>query len=72
MAGTFYRSPSENTPPFVAEGTVVNAGDTICILEAMKLFNEIQAPYKCRILKVLVQDATKVTKGQPLMAVEKL
>jgi oxaloacetate decarboxylase (Na+ extruding) subunit alpha len=72
MAGTFYRSPGENTSPFVAEGTVVNAGDTICILEAMKLFNEIQAPYKCRILKVLVQDATKVTKGQPLMAVEKL
>ena len=72
MAGTFYRSPGENNPPFVAEGTIVNAGDTICILEAMKLFNEIQAPYKCRIIKVMAQDATKVTKGQPLMAVEKL
>jgi len=72
MAGTFYRSSGENAPPFVAEGTVVSAGDTICILEAMKLFNEIQAPYKCRIVKVMVQDATKVTKGQPLMAVEKL
>ncbi len=72
MAGTFYRSPGENNPPFVAEGSVVNAGDTICILEAMKLFNEIQAPYKCRILKVLVEDTTKVTKGQPLMAVEKI
>ena len=72
MAGTFYRSPGENNPPFVAEGTIVNAGDTICILEAMKLFNEIQAPYKCRIIKIMVQDATKVTKGQPLMAVEML
>ncbi len=72
MAGTFYRSSGENSPPFVAEGTVVSAGDTICILEAMKLFNEIQAPYKCRILKVMVQDATKVSKGQPIMAVEKL
>jgi oxaloacetate decarboxylase (Na+ extruding) subunit alpha len=72
MAGTFYRSSGENAPPFVSEGTVVNAGDTICILEAMKLFNEIQAPYKCRIVKILIKDATKVTKGQPLMVVEKL
>lgn len=72
MAGTFYRSSGENAPPFVSEATVVNAGDTICILEAMKLFNEIQAPYKCRIVKILIKDATKVTKGQPLMMVEKL
>jgi oxaloacetate decarboxylase alpha subunit len=72
MAGTFYRSSGENAPPFVSEGTTVNAGDTICILEAMKLFNEIQAPYKCRIVKILIKDATKVTKGQALMVVEKL
>jgi oxaloacetate decarboxylase (Na+ extruding) subunit alpha len=44
MAGTFYSAATENDPPFVIEGTVVNKGDTICILEAMKLFNEIQAP----------------------------
>lgn len=72
MAGTFYRSPGENKPPFISEGTVVNTGDTICILEAMKLFNEIQAPFKCRVVKFMVEDASKVTKGQPLMQVEKL
>ncbi len=72
MAGTFYRSPGENQPPFVGEGAMVNQGETICILEAMKLFNEIQAPFKCRIIKILAEDTTKVTKGQPLMSVEKL
>jgi oxaloacetate decarboxylase (Na+ extruding) subunit alpha len=72
MAGTFYRSAGENKPPFVEEGKTVNAGETICILEAMKLFNEIQSPVKCKIVKILVQDGTKVTKGQPLLAIEKL
>jgi oxaloacetate decarboxylase (Na+ extruding) subunit alpha len=72
MAGTFYSAATENEPPFVKEGSVVNKGDTICILEAMKLFNEIQAPLNCRIVKVLVENGTKITKGQPLMAIEKL
>ena len=72
MAGTFYRTPAENKPPFVEEGQLVNKGDTICILEAMKLFNEIQSPAKCKILKILVENGTKVTKGQPLMAIEKV
>ncbi|MFN3557359.1 MAG: pyruvate carboxylase subunit B [Bacteroidales bacterium] len=72
MAGTFYRSSGENNPPFVSEGAVVNQGDTICILEAMKLFNEIQAPFKCRVVKVLIENASKVTKGQPIMAVERV
>jgi oxaloacetate decarboxylase (Na+ extruding) subunit alpha len=72
MAGTFYSSAGENKPPFVEEGTVVNKGETICILEAMKLFNEIQAPSNCRILKVLVENGNKITKGQPIMAIEKL
>ena len=72
MAGTFYRAGSENAPPFVEEGTVVKAGDPICILEAMKLFNEILAPGKCRIKKVLVENGDRITKGQALMAIEKL
>ena len=72
MAGTFYRSPTADKPPFVEEGTVVNEGQPICILEAMKLFNEIEAPFKCKIVKILVNDATLISKGQPLMAVEKL
>jgi len=72
MAGTFYRSAGADKPPFVEEGTVVNEGDTICILEAMKLFNEIEAPYKCKIVKILIEDAALITKNQPLLAVEKL
>jgi oxaloacetate decarboxylase alpha subunit len=72
MAGNFYRSPGEGKPSFVEEGSVVEAGDTICILEAMKLFNEIKVPFKCRIVKIVAENATKVSKGQPLMLVEKL
>lgn len=72
MAGTFYRGASENVPPFVEEGSVIEAGDTICILEAMKLFNEIQSPVKCKIVRVLLENGTKVTKGQPLMEIQKL
>jgi oxaloacetate decarboxylase alpha subunit len=72
MAGTFYRSASSDKPAFVEEGTEVNEGDTICILEAMKLFNEIEAPFKCKIVKILIDDATMVTKDQPIMAIEKL
>ncbi|MBI9053360.1 MAG: pyruvate/oxaloacetate carboxyltransferase [Bacteroidales bacterium] len=72
MAGTFYRSASSDKPSFVEEGSIVNEGDTICILEAMKLFNEIEAPFKCKIVKILIDDATMVTKDQPIMAIEKL
>ncbi len=72
MSGTFYRAKSENSPPFVEEGSVVNAGDTICILEAMKLFNEIQSPVKCQIVKILVENGQKITKDQPLMEIQQL
>jgi len=72
MAGTFYRSPEADKPSFVQEGDIVEEGQPICILEAMKLFNEIEAPFKCKILKILVDDATLIKKDQPLMAVEKL
>lgn len=72
MAGTFYRAGGEGKPPFVEEGTIANKGQTICILEAMKLFNEIQADRKCRIIKILVANGSKVTKGQPVMIVENL
>lgn len=72
MAGTFYRSQGSDKPAFVEEGSIVNEGDPICILEAMKLFNEIEAPFKCKIIKILVDDAMMITKNQPLMAVEKL
>ncbi len=72
MAGTFYRSPSENSSPFVEEGSVVDVGDPICILEAMKLFNEIESPLKCEIVKILVENGQKVTKDQPIMEIKKM
>jgi oxaloacetate decarboxylase alpha subunit len=72
MAGTFYRSAGADKPAFVEEGTEVKEGDPICILEAMKLFNEIEAPFDCKIVKILIDDATPITKNQPLMAIEKL
>jgi oxaloacetate decarboxylase (Na+ extruding) subunit alpha len=72
MAGTFYRSAGENAAPFVIEGSTVEKGDTVCILEAMKLFNEIQAPFKCKIIRLLIENGMKVKKGDALMEVEKL
>ena len=72
MAGTFYRSASADKPAFVEEGMVVKEGDTICILEAMKLFNEIEAPFDCKIVKILIDDATMVKKDQAIMAIEKM
>lgn len=72
MAGTFYRSASTDKPPFVEEGVEVKEGDTICILEAMKLFNEIEVPFNCKIVKILVENGTMVTKNQAIMAVEQL
>jgi len=72
MTGTFYSAPGADKPPFVKEGSKVKEGETICILEAMKLFNEIEAPFDCKIVKILVEDGTLMKKDQPIMAVEKL
>ncbi|MBN2524299.1 MAG: pyruvate carboxylase subunit B [Bacteroidales bacterium] len=72
MAGTFYHAPGINKPPFVEEGAIANKGDTIFILEAMKLINEIKAPFKIKVLKVLINNGDTVTKNQPVMAVEKV
>ncbi|MFP4025184.1 MAG: pyruvate carboxylase subunit B [Thiohalospira sp.] len=71
MTGTFYQAPGADKPPFVEEGSEVKEGETICILEAMKLFNEIEAPFNCKIVKILIEDGTLVKKDQPIMAVEK-
>jgi oxaloacetate decarboxylase (Na+ extruding) subunit alpha len=72
MAGRFFHSASPNQPPFVIEGTEVMEGDPVFILEAMKLFNTIQAPFNCRVLKIFVEDGTLIAKNQPIMAIEKL
>jgi oxaloacetate decarboxylase alpha subunit len=72
LVGKFYSSPGTGKTPFVKEGDTVNAGDKVCIVEAMKLFNEITAPVTCRIIKVLEKDGAAVQKGQPLIAIEEV
>ncbi|MEI8280046.1 MAG: acetyl-CoA carboxylase biotin carboxyl carrier protein [Bacteroidota bacterium] len=70
MIGTFYRSPSPDKPSFVNVGDDVNPGDVLCIIEAMKLFNEIESEVKGKIVKVLVDEASPVEYDQPLFLVE--
>ena len=70
MIGTFYRSSSPEKPPFVSVGDTINTGDTICIIEAMKLFNEIESEVSGKIVKILVDDATPVEFDQPLFLVD--
>lgn len=70
MIGTFYRSPSPDKPPFVNVGDEIRAGQVLCIVEAMKLFNEIESEVSGKIVKVLVDDASPVEYDQPLFLVE--
>ena len=70
MIGTFYRSASPENPPFSAVGETIKEGDTICIIEAMKLFNEIESEVSGTIVKVLVDDATPIEFDQPLFLVD--
>jgi acetyl-CoA carboxylase biotin carboxyl carrier protein len=70
MIGTFYRSPGPDKPPFVNVGDVVKPGSVICIIEAMKLFNEIESDISGKIVKVLVDDAKPVEYDQPLFLVD--
>jgi acetyl-CoA carboxylase biotin carboxyl carrier protein len=70
MIGTFYRSPSPDKPSFINVGDEIEPGKVVCIIEAMKLFNEIESEVKGRIVKVLVEDASPVEYDQPLFLVE--
>ncbi len=70
MIGTFYISSGPAADPFVQEGDRVKAGQTVCIIEAMKLFNEIESEYSGSIVKVLVENATPVEYDQPLFLVD--
>jgi acetyl-CoA carboxylase biotin carboxyl carrier protein len=70
MIGTFYRKPSPDKPSFAEIGSHINVGDTICIIEAMKLFNEIESEVSGKIVKVLSDDMTPVEFGQPLFLVD--
>jgi acetyl-CoA carboxylase biotin carboxyl carrier protein len=70
MIGTFYRSPSPDKPSFVNVGDEITPGKVVCIIEAMKLFNEIESEVTGKIVKVLVEDASPVEYDQPLFLVE--
>jgi acetyl-CoA carboxylase biotin carboxyl carrier protein len=70
MIGTFYRRPAPDKPDFVEIGSDVQPGKVVCIIEAMKLFNEIESEIKGKIVKILVDDASPVEYDQPLFLVE--
>ncbi|MBB1286683.1 acetyl-CoA carboxylase biotin carboxyl carrier protein [Flavisolibacter sp. BT320] len=70
MIGTFYRRPSPDKPNFVEVGSEVSSGDVVCIIEAMKLFNEIESEVKGKIVKILAEDSTPVEYDQPLFLVD--
>ncbi len=70
MIGTFYRSATPETPMFAEVGDEIKPGKVVCIIEAMKLFNEIEAEVSGRVVKVLVENATPVEYDQPLFIVE--
>jgi acetyl-CoA carboxylase biotin carboxyl carrier protein len=72
MVGTFYRAPSPEAPPFVEAGQIIEVGQVICIIEAMKLMNEIKAEVKGKLLELLVDNAEPVEFGQPMFLIEPL
>lgn len=70
MIGTFYRSPGPDKDPFVEVGSVIKPGDKLCIIEAMKLFNEIESEVSGKIVKVLAEDQSPIEFDQPLFLVD--
>lgn len=70
MVGTFYKSPSPDAKPFVEVGQSVNQGDVVCIVEAMKLMNEIESEFSGKIVEICVEDGQPVEFGQVLMYIE--
>ena len=71
MMGIFYRAASPSSPPFVKEGDGVKPGQILCMIEAMKVFNEIKAEFPCTILKVLLENGKPVKSGQDLFLVKR-
>ena len=72
MVGTFYQAPRPDSPPYVKVGDKVKKGQTLCIIEAMKIMNELEAEFDCEILEVLVEDGQPVEFDTPLFRVKKL
>lgn len=71
IVGTIYRTPAPDAPPFVEEGKVVKKGETLCIIEAMKVMNELVAEFDCEILRILVDNQHFVEYGTPLFEVRR-
>jgi acetyl-CoA carboxylase biotin carboxyl carrier protein len=72
MVGTFYQAPSPDSPPYVKVGDKVKKGQTLCIIEAMKIMNELEAEFDCEILEILVEDGQPVEFDTPLFRVKRL
>ncbi|MBI5210840.1 MAG: acetyl-CoA carboxylase biotin carboxyl carrier protein [Elusimicrobia bacterium] len=71
MMGIFYRAPSPSSPPYAKEGDKIQAGHVLCMVEAMKVFNEIKADFPCTVLTVLVENGKAVKSGQDLFVVQR-
>ena len=69
LVGTFYKSPNPDTPPFISEGDNIKQGQILCVIEAMKIFNEIESEYSGKVLKILVKNATPVEYDQDLLII---
>jgi acetyl-CoA carboxylase biotin carboxyl carrier protein len=70
MVGIYYGRPRPDAPPFIEKGDVVEPGQTLCIIEAMKLMNELEAEKKCKIMEILVEEGESVEYGEPIFLVE--
>src|SRR5260370_28665895 len=72
MVGTFYRAASPDSAPFVEEGSSIRKGQPLCIIEAMKMMNEIESPAPGRVIRIPGEDGNPIQYGQPLMLIEVL
>jgi len=70
LVGTFYRAPSPGAPPFVEVGDIVSPGQVLCIIEALKVMNEIESDVRGRVVKILVENGETVEYGQPLFLID--
>ncbi len=70
MVGTFYRSPSPEAPPFLEIGSLAKSGQTLCIIEAMKLMNEVECEFNGKVVSILVENGQPVEYGEPLFHIE--
>jgi len=71
IVGSFYRSPGPDSPPFVEEGSVIGVGDSLCIIEAMKIMNKLEAEFACEIVRILAENSQMVEYGAPLFEVRR-